>query len=514
MTQATAEIDTERPDLPPAGDPPSLQWIEDEFAESGALAVGIRSLARAACRAAPENRRKAFELSAREAAGYAARAGIPIARIADLFAAVAERNGLAAELGPDDLQAVLADAIARSDQAGDRQGAAGPEDMAGLEPAPPPADDDPGPEFPPGAGLPPPRPLFRPVPIDLVQIGGEPQWLVAGLIPARGLAAIIGPPKCGKSFLTTDMLFSVARGEPYAGRDVLQGPVIYLTGEGVQGFKRRLIAMRRHYAAEGKGTDFFMVENVPDLGSDQTNLAAMLAELDEFLERYEIETPRAIALDTLARCMGAGDESSARDMGRFITRCGEIERHYGCAVVVVHHMGKDASRGARGSNALNGAADVTIAVEKSESYSTVRVDEMKDGPEGQEWRFRLAPYQLDETASEATAEPSTCVVELLSQPGAPQRADSKKDRAPPSGLAGDLLLVIRRAVDELGEINGGGAVVPKGVRAVSRDNLKRYCKIMAWQDPEGKPDSFRGMLSRHLRARQTIAESGCQSGLA
>jgi AAA domain len=403
MTQATAEIDTERPDLPPACDPPSLQWIEDEFAESGALAEGIRSLARAACRAAPENRRKAFELSAREAAGYAASAGIPIARIADLFAAVAERNGLAAELGPDNLQAVLADAIARSDQAGDRQGAAGPDDMAGLEPAPPPAEPADYGNFealPAAPPLQPPRPLFRPAPIDLVQIGGEPQWLIAGLIPARGLAAIIGPPKCGKSYLTTDMLFSVARGEPYAGRDVLQGPVVYLTGEGVQGFKRRLIAMRRHYAVEGKGIDFFMVENVPDLGSERTNLAAMLAEIDEFLERYEIETPRAIVLDTLARCMGDGDESSARDMGRFIIRCGEIERHYGCVVAVVHHMGKDASRGARGSNALNGAADVTISVEKGEAFSTVRVDEMKDGPEGQEWRFRLLPYPSDEAGTE------------------------------------------------------------------------------------------------------------------
>ena len=106
-------------------------------------------------------------------------------------------------------------------------------------------------------------------------------------------------------------------------------------------------------------------------------------------------------LDTLARCMGDGDESSARDMGRFITRCGEIERHYCCTVVVVHHMGKDASKGARGSNALNGAADVTIAVEKGEAFSTARVDEMKDGPEGQEWRFRLLPYQADEAGNEA-----------------------------------------------------------------------------------------------------------------
>jgi hypothetical protein len=470
MTQTATEIDTECPDMrADASGPSSLEWIAEEFTESCALAEGIRSLARAAYRAAPENRRKAFELSAREAAGYADGAGISIARIADLFAAVAERNGLTAELGPDELQAVLAEAIARP-PTHDRQ-AEPPDDMAGFEPAPPPADDDPAPEFPPGAGLPPPRPLFRPVPIDLVQIGGEPQWLVAGLIPARGLAAVIGPPKCGKSYLTTDMLFSVARGEPYAGRDVLQGPVVYLTGEGVQGFKRRLIAMRRHYAVEGKGTDFFMVENVPDLG--------------------------------------AGDESSARDMGRFITRCGEIERHYGCVVVVVHHMGKDASKGARGSNALNGAADVTIEVEKGEAFSTVRVDEMKDGPEGQEWSFRLVPFEIGEASASAGADTAantaTMVVELLCEPTLAGAHATKPAKAP-IGVSGDLLLVLRRAIEEMGKTGING--IPKNIRAVSRSNLKNYCRTMAWQDPDGKPDSFRGMLSKNLstlRSRGHVA---------
>jgi len=43
---------------------------------------------------------------------------------------------------------------------------------------------------------------------------------------------------------------------PYAGRAVLQGPVIYLTGEGVSGFKRRMIALRRHHGVEGQGVPF------------------------------------------------------------------------------------------------------------------------------------------------------------------------------------------------------------------------------------------------------------------
>lgn len=345
-------------------------------------------------------------------------------------------------------------------------------------------------------------PRFVPVAIDNVTISAEPAWLIDGLLPARGLACIVGPPKSGKSFLTTDMLCSVARGARYAGRETLAGPVVYLTGEGVSGFKRRLVAMRRHLEIEGQGVPFFMIENVPDLGSEATDLPQLLAELDAFLARECPEGPRAIVLDTLARCMGEADENSARDMGRFVTRCSAIERHFSCLVVVVHHVGKDPTRGGRGSNALNGAADVTMLVEKTETFSTVRVEEMKDGREGQEWRFRLVPYLLSETSdtpSETSGEVSTCVVELLSEPTTAKPRDTKKAKAP-KGVTGDLLKVIRRAVEDAGERNVDSVAVPNNVRAVSRANLKRYCTTMDWQDPEGKADSFRSMLNKTLSA--------------
>ncbi len=346
------------------------------------------------------------------------------------------------------------------------------------------------------------RPRFVPVAIDDVSMSAEPPWLIDRLLPARGLGVIVGPPKSGESFLTSDMLCAVARGVPYAGRETLQGPVIYLTGEGVSGFKRRLVAMRRHHGIEGHGVPFFMIENVPDLGSETTELPQLLAELDAFLAQACPERPRAIALDTLARCMGEADENSARDMGRFVNRCAAIERHFECLVAVVHHVGKDPARGARGSNSLNGAADVTMMVEKTEAYSTVRVEEMKDGREGQEWRFRLIPYLLSETSntlSETSQEVSTCVVELLSEPTAAKPRETKKPKAP-KGVTGDLLKVIRRAVEEDGERNVESVAVPNNVRAVSRTSLKRYCTTMDWQDAEGKPDSFRVMLNKNLSA--------------
>jgi hypothetical protein len=298
------------------------------------------------------------------------------------------------------------------------------------------------------------------------------------------------------------MLCSVARGATYAGRETLPGPVIYLTGEGVSGFKRRLVAMRRHLGIEGQGVPFFMIENVPDLGSETTDLPQLLAELDAFIAQRAPEGVRAIVLDTLARCMGEADENSARDMGRFVNRCAAIERHLECIVVVVHHVGKDPNRGGRGSNSLNGAADVTLIIEKNGTVSKVRVDEMKDGREGQEWTFRLVPYDLSATFQgscappSATSENSTCVVEILSEPGNAQPRATSKASAP-SGVAGDLLKIIRRAVEEAGTSVTDSAVVPNNTRAATRDDLKRFCTTMAWQD-EAEPRSWSAQLSNNL----------------
>jgi hypothetical protein len=201
--------------------------------------------------------------------------------------------------------------------------------------------------------------------------------------------------------------------------------------------------------------------------------------------------------------MGEADENSARDMGRFVNRCAEIERHFGCVVVVVHHLGKNPERGGRGSNALNGAADVTMLVEKFETYSRVRIEEMKDGREGQEWTFRLVPYDLNATFEagcappSATCDNSTCVVKILSEPGKAQPRATSKKVAPPSGVAGDLLKIVRRAVEEAGTNITDSAAVPNNVRAVTRDDLKRYCETMAWQEGAAAR-SWSAQLSNNL----------------
>lgn len=349
---------------------------------------------------------------------------------------------------------------------------------------------------------------FRPTPIDGVTLTRLPAWVIHGLIPARGLVVIVGPPKSGKSFFATDMFLSVAREQSYGGRAVLPGSIFYCTGEGQSGAKRRLVAMRRNTGIEGKGVPFHLIENVPDLGSPATDVLQLIEEIESFVKSTGCPAPRAIILDTLARCMGAADENAAGDMGRVLDRCAMIEQRLGCVVVLVHHTGKDPARGARGSNALNGALDVLIVVEKHDCYSTAKIAEMKDGREGQEWRFRLVPFATSATSEDdpaTTVEVATCVVELLSEPNAVQPKAQPQQR-PVQGVAGDLLNVIRFAIEEAGTEAHGAKDIPKSVRAVSRKTLKAYCTTKGWQDHQGD-NGIRAMLSKtlsQLRARKAI----------
>ena len=96
-------------------------------------------------------------------------------------------------------------------------------------------------------------------------------------------------------------------------------------------------------------------------------------------------------------------------------------------------------------------------------------------------------------------EASTCIVDLLSQPTTAKHGEANKARVP-RGVAGDLLKIVRYTIEESGTTSPDSSVVPPNTRAATRADLKNYCKLRDWQDPDGKPDAFRAALSRYLSA--------------
>jgi hypothetical protein len=57
-------------------------------------------------------------------------------------------------------------------------------------------------------------------PFKDITICTTPSYLVKGVLPRSGLAVVWGPPKCGKSFWTFDLVMHIATGRNYRGRRV------------------------------------------------------------------------------------------------------------------------------------------------------------------------------------------------------------------------------------------------------------------------------------------------------
>src|SRR5262245_32183999 len=61
---------------------------------------------------------------------------------------------------------------------------------------------------------------FRLIPFRELRPGTASNYLIKGVIPKTGIVLIWGPPKCGKSFWTFDMMMHVPLGWQYRGHRV------------------------------------------------------------------------------------------------------------------------------------------------------------------------------------------------------------------------------------------------------------------------------------------------------
>ena len=85
-----------------------------------------------------------------------------------------------------------------------------------------------------------------------------------------------------------------------------------------------------------------------------------------------------------------GDENSSRDMGRFVDACHAISDAAAVHVLVVHHSGKDSTKGARGHSSLRAATDVELEV----APGVITVTKSRDYTTGTRFGFRLESVEL------------------------------------------------------------------------------------------------------------------------
>lgn len=227
---------------------------------------------------------------------------------------------------------------------------------------------------------------FRFIPAPQYARRDEPGWLVKGVLPRAGLAVVYGDSGSGKTFVVLDICGAIVRGVPWRGHKVTAGTVAYVCAEGSEFFSRRLRAYAEHHKADL--SNLYVCADAPNFLNDNDHKLIARAVRDI--------APTMIVIDTLARAMPGGAENSSEDMGRVIARCQWLHAKTGATVLLVHHSGKDAARGARGWSGLRAAADAELVVvrDKENNSRAVEIGKQKDNPDGQQYPFALASVML------------------------------------------------------------------------------------------------------------------------
>jgi hypothetical protein len=211
------------------------------------------------------------------------------------------------------------------------------------------------------------RPLLPILDVQGLLSVPDPTWIIDGWVIDDGASVWYGPPKTYKTFNVLDMALSVACGVPWRGNAVVQQPVLYLLGEGMGTFKYRVhvwLAKR----SEGRQARFWTIPVGVPLSTPE-GLANAIAAIDSLSVR-----PGLIVVDTLNRHFGPGDENSSQDMTKFVQSIDAIRAHTRAHIAVVHHSGKDAEKGARGSSALLGAVDNEFRITRTEGTQICRIE--------------------------------------------------------------------------------------------------------------------------------------------
>jgi hypothetical protein len=334
------------------------------------------------------------------------------------------------------------------------------------------------------------------MPFSLVVPALGRDYLIKDLIPARGLTVVWGPPKSGKSFVTFDAMLHVALGWNYHGRRVRQGPVVYCAFEGGDGYGKRAEAFRHAHLAEDHGEiPFWLLAVQLDLAREANNLvAAIQAALGAD------SAPVAIVLDTLNRSL-VGSECSDEDMAGYLRAADLLGETFRCAIIVVHHSGVNESR-PRGHSSLTGAAVAQLAVRRDGENVVLRVEWMKDGPEGAEIAFRLKTVEVgtDEDGDMLTS----CVVEAVE--GA--SASMARHRTPRLTKAAHIALrALREALSEMGEPSPASNHVPSGITVTTLERWRQYAYsrgISASEAPRARQQAFRRAGEQLISAGEVV----------
>lgn len=171
------------------------------------------------------------------------------------------------------------------------------------------------------------------------------EWLVPDLFTANELFLLASGPRMGKSLFSMTLARSIASGEPFLGRPVMKGTVLFVCLEDSPAkIKEREQAQQ-------------WTEGLPVVWLNKFKLS----ELNYLREIVQELDPRLVIIDTLSRAKDNSISESSAEMSQVLEPLQEIAGDLETCVLLVHHTGKISAENAgqvdifdtiRGSSAI------------------------------------------------------------------------------------------------------------------------------------------------------------------
>jgi hypothetical protein len=282
--------------------------------------------------------------------------------------------------------------------------------------------------------------------VATVELDKADNYLIDGVLDKESLAMVFGNSSAGKTFFMLHMSFCIASEKEFFGRLTRNGLVLYVAAESGRRIANRVVAARREF--KEKNTPIRVITSNVNLYKDKADLKRIIKAVKDAETQFGMPAV-AIIIDTLARATPGMNENSSEDMGKAIGHLDELRNETGAAVVLVHHSGKDETKGARGWSGLHAAVDHEIEIKRDGDVRSADLgSKQRDTQDKSAVTFSLKVVELFEREDGQSV--TTCVVEELNMDAPKPQRGAKKRKIPAQKQA--VLDIINDLLNENHEV--------------------------------------------------------------
>jgi hypothetical protein len=212
---------------------------------------------------------------------------------------------------------------------------------------------------------------------DYIEALPDIEELIEGVLSTGEDAAIVAEPKTSKTFTALDIALSIAYNLPMLGHFPVKhtGPVVYLSGEGHRGMKKRLRAWRRARGVGTPGRNFYYVADVP-----KTEKGLAEANLYLAATRARVQGVMLVVIDTASRSLAGLNENETASWNLYADMVAALRLGLGqntSTLSLIHASNKPSAQklrdqpDIRGSSGASAVFDSVFTLDEDKATQTI-----------------------------------------------------------------------------------------------------------------------------------------------